>query len=247
MNRLQGKFAVVTGGAKGIGEKIVERFLSEGCEGVAILDYDAATANETVKRLLDSRVRAVRCDIGDAGEVEGAFREVYSHFGRIDILVNNAGLTRDAMVHKMTYEQWDTVLGVNLKGAFLCMKQVIAPMREQCYGKIINISSVSAYGNIGQANYAASKAGILGLAATAAQELGRKNITVNTVLPGYIDTDILKTVPEKVLRQWVEKIPLQRLGKPEEVASAVLFFASDDSSFVSGASLICSGGGVVSY
>jgi len=247
MGQLSGKYAVVTGGGKGIGRKIVERFLAEGAAGIAILDYDAEMANSTVTELADERVFAVRCDVSSVEMVEDAFHQVYGKFGRIDILINNAGLTRDAVLHKMTYEQWDTVLGANLKGAFLCMKQVIAQMREQNYGKIVNVSSTSAYGNIGQANYAASKAGMMGLTATAAKELGSKNITANVLVPGFVDTDIIKTVPEKVREQWIASIPLRRLGQPEELASAALFLASDESSFVTGSCLMCCGGGTVTY
>lgn len=193
-NQLENKYAVVTGGGKGIVRAIVERFLEENAAGVAIIDYDIETAGKTVEELNEDRVFAVKCDVSSVEQVEEAFAKALERMGRIDILINNAGLTRDKMMHNMTYEQWDTVLNANLKGAFICMKQVIPGMRERMYGKIVNISSTAAYGNAGQTNYSASKAGIMGLTCTAAKELGPKNITVNAVAPGYIATDILRTV-----------------------------------------------------
>lgn len=248
MGKLDGRYAVVTGGGRGIGQKIVERFAAEGAAGVAILEYDLASAQQTADSLdSGSNVLAIKCDVSDPEMTEAAFKQIYDAFGRIDILVNNAGITRDAMLHKMDIEQWDAVVNVNLKGAFLCLKQVVNPMREQNYGKIVNISSTSAFGNIGQSNYAASKAGLLGLTTTAAKELGRKNITVNAVLPGTIDTDMLKAVPEDTLALWRGVIPLGRFGQPEELAAAVLFLSCDDSSYVTGSSLICGGGSVISY
>ncbi len=248
MGKLDGRYAVVTGGGKGIGQKIVERFIEEGAAGVAILDYDIDSAQKTAEDPKNKgKAIAVKCDVSNAEMVADAFRQVYDAFSRIDILVNNAGLTRDAMLHKMDIDQWDLVLNANLKGAFLCLKQVVDGMREQNYGKIVNISSTSAYGNVGQSNYAASKAGLLGLTTTAAKELGRKNITVNAVLPGTIDTDMLAAVPEPTRALWRSVIPMGRFGQPEELASAVLFLSCDDSSYVTGSSLICAGGGTISY
>ena len=246
---MKNKYAVVTGGAKGIGRAVVERFIKEDIGGIAILDYDGETAAKTVKELDPNgeKLIFIQCDIGDHEAVEKSFSEVYQRFERIDILVNNAGVTRDAMLHKMTLEQWDTAINIDLSGVFYCMKQVIPHMREQKYGKIVNISSTSAYGNVGQANYAAAKAGLLGLTATAAKELGRKNITVNSVAPGYIDTDILKTIPEEILAQYIESIPCQRLGKPSEVAGVVFFLSCDDSSFVSGNCILCCGGSLIEF
>lgn len=248
MGKLKGKYCVVTGGARGIGEKIVERFVLEEAAGVAILDYDFTGASKVAASLNGStRVLAIHCDVGSADMVESSFEQIYKAFGRVDVLINNAGLTRDAMLHKMDITQWDTVLEANLKGAFLCMRQVVNEMRRQNYGKIVNISSSSAFGNVGQANYAASKAGILGLTATAAKELGRKNITVNAVLPGAIETEMLATVPEDTLSVWRSTIPLARFGQPEELAATVLFLSCDESSYVTGSSLICGGGSLISY
>ncbi|MDR1210793.1 MAG: 3-oxoacyl-ACP reductase FabG [Spirochaetaceae bacterium] len=246
MGNLAGRYAVVTGGAKGIGRKVAERFLRDGCAGIAILDYDRETAEKTSAEL-GSLVIPVHCDVSSKEMVEKAFQTVYEKFPRVDILVNNAGLTRDAMLHKMSLEQWLTVINADLTGIFLCMQQVVKAMREQCYGKIVNVSSTSAYGNPGQANYSAAKAGILGLTATTAKELGRRNITVNAVAPGFIDTDIIKTVPPETLEQWKQNIPMQRLGRPEEIADVIAFLSSDQSSYVTGCCIPCCGGGIIEF
>jgi NAD(P)-dependent dehydrogenase (short-subunit alcohol dehydrogenase family) len=248
MGKLDGRYTVVTGGGKGIGQKIVERFAAEGAAGIAILDYDLESAQKTAESLnYGGKVVVIHCDVSDAVKVADAFKQVYEAFGRVDVLINNAGITRDAMLHKMSIEQWDSVIDANLKSAFLCLQQVVAGMREQEYGKIVNISSTSAFGNVGQTNYSASKAGMLGLTATAAKELGRKNITVNAVLPGFIETDMLKAVPEPTRAMWRTVIPMGRFGEPEELANVVLFFSCDESSFVSGSSITCAGGGAISY
>jgi len=249
MDELKGKYAVITGGGKGIGRSTVERFLEENVAGVAILDFDIETANKTVSELAkkDVNLFAVKCDVSSETMVEAAFKEVYGKFPRLDILVNNAGLTRDAMLHKMTFEQWQTVINADLTGSYLCMKQVIPHMREQEYGKIINVSSTSAYGNPGQTNYSAAKAGLLGLTSTTAKELGRKNITVNVVLPDFVETDIIKTVPKETLELWRSMSPMQRGGKPEEIANVIVFLASDRASYVSGSSIVVSGGRITAY
>jgi 3-oxoacyl-[acyl-carrier protein] reductase len=246
MGDLSGKYAVVTGGGKGIGRKVVERFLNDNSAGIAILDYDKETAEKTSAEL-GNRVLAIPCDVGSKEMVERAFKIVYEKFPRIDILVNNAGLTRDAMLHKMSLEQWNTVITADLTGVFLCIRQVVNGMKEQGYGKIVNVSSGSAYGNMGQSNYSAAKAGILGLTATAAKELGRKNITVNAVAPGFIDTDIIKTVPPEILEQWKQGIPMQRLGRPEEIADVIAFLSSDESSYVTGCCIHCCGGSIIEF
>lgn len=249
MGKLNGKYAVVTGGGKGIGRAVVERFVAEEAAGIAILDYDIVTADATAAELCTEscKVFAVKCDVSSPEAVAAAFEEVFAQFPQVDILINNAGLTRDAMLHKMTLEQWDTVMNANLKGIFLCMRQVMPGMRERQYGKIVNISSISAYGNIGQANYAASKAGILGLTATAAKELGPKNITVNAICPSAIYTDIVKTIPQKLLEAIPGNIPLKRWGQPSEVASVVLFLSCEDSSFVTGEMMQVGGGDRISF
>lgn len=247
MGQIDGKFAVVTGGGKGIGRAVVERFLKEGAAGVAILDYDEETAKKTQAELADARVMVVKCDVSSSEMVKSAFAAVYAQFGRIDILVNNAGLTRDAMIHKMTEQQWDTVLDADLKGTFLCTQQVVPAMKEQLYGKIVNIASVAAYGNIGQANYAAAKAGVMAFTAVTARELAAKNITANCISPGFINTDILKTIPPEVAEKNKNFIPMKRVGEPEELAKVVLFLSSDESSYVTGVNINANGGMRISY
>ena len=244
MERFINKYAVVTGGAKGIGRAVVQRFIKEGINGIAILDYDDANMEKTASEFSSDRqkIKTIHCDIGDMSSIIKAFEKVAVQLPRVDILINNAGILRDVMMHKMDESQWDIVLNVNLKGAWQCMEQVIPGMRERQYGRIVSVSSISAWGNVGQANYAASKAGLLGLTASAAKELGRKNITVNAVAPGYIDTDIIKTVPQKIQDSWLQQIPLQRFGRPEEIASVIAFLASDDASYVSGSCVACNGG-----
>ena len=244
MSNLTGKYAIVTGAGKGIGKAIAKRFLEDGAAGVAIFEYDAELAAKTAKELdpTGKKVLAVKCDVSKEDQVAAAVKETAEKFGTIDILVNNAGITRDAMFHKMTNEQWDAVISVNLNGTYLPCKYVVPIMREKNYGKIVNISSTSAFGNIGQANYAATKGAVVSLTATLAKELGPKNITVNAIAPGMIDTDMLSTIPKEIMAEKIKSIPMKRLGATSELASAVAFFASDDSSFVTGQCLIVSGG-----
>lgn len=240
MIRLNNKVAIVTGGAQGIGAGIVNRFLEEGVS-VAVLDINGAKLQERWKEAGDQAV-TFECDVTDNNQVKRIFDEIYSHFGRVDILVNNAGITRDAIFHKMTEEQWHSVLDVNLTSMFHTCQAVIPQMRKQEYGKIVNISSVSSWGNAGQANYSASKAGVLGFTKTLAKENGGKNITVNAIAPGQIDTEMTKGLPENIQMMALMLTPAGRLGKPEEVASAVRFLASDDSSFINGECIHVNGG-----
>ena len=233
MSNLNGKYAIVTGGGKGIGAAIVKKFVEAQAAGVAILEYDFALAKKTAAEI-GGNVLPIKCDVSDQDQVKAAVEQVLAAFGRIDILVNNAGIIRDAMFHKMTDDQWFQVMNVNLFGTYYCCKQVIPLMREQSYGKIVNISSISANGNVGQTNYAASKAAIEGFTKSLAKESARKNITVNAIAPCGIDTDMQRSVPEANLRGLINAMPGQRLGNVEELAAAALFLASDDSSFVSG-------------
>jgi len=244
MGTLKDKYAVVTGAGKGIGRAIVERFLEDEVAGVAILEMDLALACATAKELdpTGERVIAVRCDVSKQDNVHEAFQTVFEKFGRVDILVNNAGITRDAMFHKMPIDMAKLVMDVHFYGTFYCCQEVIPGMRDRAYGKIINISSVSALGNVGQANYTAAKSAIEGFTRTLAMESGRKNITVNCIAPGMIDTDILKTIPEDIMKQKIASVPMQRLGKTSEVASVASFLASDDSSWVTGNVILCCGG-----
>ena len=244
MGNLTGKFAVVTGAGKGIGRAIVERFLEDNVQGVAILEWDLALAEATAKELdpTGERVIAVGCDVSNQEKVNEAFRQVFDRFGRVDILVNNAGITRDAMFHKMTMEQLQQVMNVHFFGTFYCCQAVIPGMRDRNYGKIVNISSVSALGNVGQANYTAAKSAIEGFTRTLAMESARKNITVNAIAPGMVNTDILKTIPADIMEQKIKATPAQRLGEPSEIASVVSFLASDDSSWVTGNCIMACGG-----
>lgn len=244
MSDFNGKVIVVTGAAQGLGKSIAERFLKDGAKGVAMLDLkeDALAAAARELDPANERALAVTCNVSDPDSVAQAFQVVFKRFDRVDILVNNAGITRDALVHKMTNEQFDMVLKVSLYGAFYCIKQVINQMRAQGYGRIISMSSLANRGNVGQANYAAAKAGIIGLTKTLAMELGPKNVTVNCIAPSLINTDIIKTVPEKVKESMTSAVPLRRVGEPEEVASLVAYLASDEAGYISGQCVNITGG-----
>ena len=243
MSNLNGKYAVVTGGGKGIGAAIARRFLEDGVAGVALLDYDGKLAADTAAKLDPTGKRAVpiTCDVSNAEQVQAAVAKVIATFGRIDILINNAGITRDAMFHKMDRTAWDAVLSVNLTGPYNLCREVFPLMRAQEYGRIVNISSTSAFGNVGQANYAATKAGLLGFTKSLAREGAPKNVVANVVAPGYINTDMFQAVPDKIIEKHLNNIPMKRLGEPEEIASVVSFLSSDDTSFMSGQCLIVSG------
>jgi len=244
MGKLTGRYAVVTGAGKGIGRAIAERFLEDDVAGIALFDMDAELVAATAKELdpTGEKAIAVACNVADQENVNQAIASVVEKFGRVDILVNNAGITRDAMFHKMTDAQAKMVMDVNFFGTFYCCQAVIAGMREREYGKIINISSTSAFGNIGQTNYAASKAAIDGFTRTLALESAKKNITVNSIAPGMIETDILKTIPADIMQQKINNVPAKRLGQPSEIASVASFLASDDSSWVTGNCILACGG-----
>ncbi|MDD5183410.1 MAG: 3-oxoacyl-ACP reductase FabG [Bacilli bacterium] len=237
MKRLEGKVAMVTGGAKGIGMEICKLFAEEGARVIALDMGEFIYDHE--------RVEKYNLNVTDVEAINKLVEYVTFKYRKIDILVNNAGITRDAMTRKMTDEMWDIVLDVNLKGVFN-MTRAFGPLMEaNNYGSIINISSVvGEYGNIGQANYSASKAGVIGISKTWAKEFARKgaNVRCNVIAPGYVMTDILKTVPEDLLQKFAEMTMLKRLGKPEEIAKAALFLASDDSSYVTGHVLSVNGG-----
>lgn len=241
------RIAVVTGAGKGIGRAIAERFLKEGVKGLALLDYNFEMVSQTAKELDPSGKIAipVKCNVADIESVKEAFDKVNELFGRVDILVNNAGITIDGMFHKMSYEAMHTVMGVNFFGVYNCCSQVINGMRERAYGKIVNISSTSSYGNAGQANYSASKGAIEGFTRTLAKESGRKNITVNAVLPGCIDTEMMRAVPEEKMKGILASHPMQRLGTVDEVANLVMFLSSDESSYISGECIITSGAYII--
>jgi len=244
MKNLAGKFCIVTGAGKGIGKAIAKRFLEEEAAGVAILEYDYDLAKATATELdpTGKKVLAVKCNVADSDMVKAAVDEVVATFGRVDVLINNAGITRDKIFHKMEDDDWYAVINVNLNGTYHCCKYVIPHMREQNYGKIVNLSSVSANGNVGQTNYAASKAAVEGFTKSLAKESGRKGITVNAIAPAGIDTDMQRSIPEANMQRLLSNIPMQRLGSVEELANAALFLASDDSSFVNGIVLPVNGG-----
>jgi len=244
MGRLDNKVAIITGGAQGIGKEAVIKFASEGAT-VVIWDVNGEKGNALVDEMKtkDGQAHFSKVDITDINSTNDAAKSVAEKFKKIDILINNAGITRDASLLKMTPDQWKQVIDVNLTGVFNCTKSVSPYMVEKGKGKIINTSSVvGIYGNFGQTNYVASKAGIIGMTKVWARELGRKGINVNAVAPGFIATEMVQTVPEKILENIKEKTPLGRLGNPEDIANAYLFLASEEANFVNGAVLSVDGG-----
>lgn len=242
--RLKGKVAIITGAASGIGLSTARRFVKEGA-CVAVVDIGAERVKEACAALdaPPDRIRGFVTDVTDRAGVDAMVAAVKAQWGRIDVLVNNAGVTKDARLVRMTDAQFDQVIGVNLKGVFVCTQAVAPTMIEQGAGVIINASSVvGLYGNFGQTNYAATKAGVIGFTKTWARELGPKGVRSVAVCPGFVETRILETIPEDVLAKMVEKVPMGRLGKPEEIASVYAFLASDDASYVNGAVIEVSGG-----
>ncbi len=241
----KGKTAVVTGGSRGIGRAICLELANCGVNIVLCYAGREYAANETVEacKRLGVEVCAVRCDVAREAEVKMLMNTALDMFGRIDILVNNAGISRDGLMMTMSEETFDTVVEANLKGSFLCMKAVTRVMMKQKFGRIINLSSiVGLRGNAGQVNYAASKAGIIGMTKAAAKELASRGITVNAVAPGFIDTEMTAALPEKIRTALVDSIPLRRQGAVEEVAKVVAFFAGDEASYITGQVLAVDGG-----
>ncbi|MBY9078452.1 3-oxoacyl-[acyl-carrier-protein] reductase [Paenibacillus sp. HN-1] len=242
---LRGQTALVTGASRGIGRSIALALAEHGVKVAVNYSGSEEAARDTVARIaeLGSEGIALRGNVGSSEEAEGLVKEVLGAWGKVDILVNNAGITRDNLIMRMKEEEFDQVIETNLKGVFNCLKAVTRPMMKQRYGRIINISSVvGVTGNPGQANYSAAKAGIIGLTKSAARELASRGITVNCIAPGFIDTDMTRALSEDVRADLAKGIPLARLGLPEEIASAVLFLASEGASYMTGQTLHVDGG-----
>ena len=242
--KLKGKVALVTGAAQGIG-KAVALLLARNGADIIVSDINLEKAEETAREVegLGQRALAVKTNVAEANDVEKMVQTALERFGRIDILINNAGITRDKLLLRMSDEDWDAVLGVNLRGTFLCTRAVIRPMAKQKSGKIVNIASVvGTMGNAGQANYGASKAGVIGFTKTVAREYAPRGINVNAIAPGYIETPMTEALPEKAKEELKRMIPMDRLGKPEDVAEAVLFLVSEASSYITGQVLHVNGG-----
>lgn len=243
--RFEGKVSLVTGSSRGIGRCVALRLAREGSD--IVVDYleHEKNADEVVESIkgIGRKTLKIRADVSDFSQVNNMVERTLETFGKIDILVNNAGTYKDKTLKKMSKETWDEVLNVNLDGVFNCTRSVINHMRERKTGRIINISSfVGQTGNIGQANYAASKAGVIGFTKTIARELANYNITVNAIAPGFVDTDMTRKLPKDTLESILKRIPLGRLATPKEIASAVLFLASDEASYITGQVLNVNGG-----
>ncbi len=246
MNQLQGKVALITGGARGIGNAIVLELADQGCD-VVICDVDLSAIDTVTEAIKKFNVRSlpVKADVSIASDVDVLVEQALNAFGHIDILVNNAGIARDNLLMRMSEEEWDLVIRVNLKGAFLCTRKVIRGMMKQRSGKIINIASVvGIMGNAGQANYAASKGGLIAFAKSIAKEVASRNIQVNIIAPGYIETEMTKGLPQQIKESFLADIPAGRPGQPGDIARIVSFLASPSSDYITG-QVICVDGGML--
>jgi 3-oxoacyl-[acyl-carrier protein] reductase len=246
--RFENQVAVVTGAGRGIGHAIAVRLAKEGAR-VASVSRTEANAQKTADEINAARADAAKAyavDVADQAAVQKAAEQIFEDFGRVDILVNNAGVTRDGLSMRMSMEDWDTVLNTNLKGAFNFIQAVMRPMIKQRSGRIINISSIAGLiGNAGQANYAASKAGLIGLTKTLARELASRGITVNAVAPGLIETDMTTVLSEEIRQNILKNVPLGKLGEPEDIAGAVAYLASAEAKYITGQVLTVDGGMVM--
>lgn len=239
------KVALVTGASRGIGRAIAKRLAADGMFVIVNYNGSEAAADQVVKEIVETGEEAVTycCNVSDFGAAEAMIKDIISRYGKLDILVNNAGITRDDLLMKMTEEAFDQVININLKGAFNTIRHCSRYMLKQRSGSIINISSVSGVlGNAGQANYSASKAGIIGLTKSAARELAARHVRVNAIAPGFVETEMTEKLPEKVIEEGKKQIPFGCFAKPEEIASAVAFLASDDSAYITGQVLCVDGG-----
>jgi len=250
MNLLSGQTAIVTGGTRGIGKGIATRFIEQGAS-VAIFGTNPERGNEALKELQvlaaeGQKVSFYQVDVGDAKQVEASMAQVYEDFGHVDILINNAGITRDNLLMRLSEEDWEQVININLKSVYNTCRAVIRPMMKARKGKIINITSVvGLMGNAGQTNYAASKSGMIGFTKSLAKEMGARNICVNCVAPGFIATDMTDALNEKQKEAILGQIPMQKLGQPEDIANAALYLASPLSDYVTGQVLTVDGGMVM--
>jgi 3-oxoacyl-[acyl-carrier protein] reductase len=242
--KLAGKVALVTGAAQGIG-KAVALLLARNGADMVVSDINLERAEETAKEVqtLGRKALAIKVDVAKLGDVEKMVEAILAQFGKVDILVNNAGIARDKLILRMTEEDWDAVLNINLKGTFNCTKAIVRHMSKQKSGKIVNIASVvGEMGNAGQGNYAASKAGVIGFTKTIAREFAQRGINVNAIAPGYIETPMTDALPEKAKEELKRLIPMDRLGQPEDVAEAVLFLVSESANYITGQVLNVNGG-----
>ena len=241
--RVKDRVAIVTGAAQGLGEGIALRLAEDGAK-IAAVDVNLEGANQIASRIqgMGREAAAFNTNVADKGQVQALCEAVAGKWGRIDILVNNAGITRDAMMKNMSEDQWDAVLSVNLKAPFLLIQAASRYMVEHKYGKIVNIASRAFLGNVGQANYSASKGGLVSLTRTSALELARFGINVNCIAPGPMNTPMVKTIPQDVFDRMLKSIPLGRIGEPQDIANAVLFLVSDEASFITGQTIFVCGG-----
>ena len=245
---LEGRTAIVTGAARGIGKAIAESLAARGAN-IAVADLRMELAEEAASEIATKTGReviALEVDVSDQASAKAMVKDAIAKFGKIDILVNNAGITRDGLIMRMKEADWDMVLDINLKGAFNCAQALTRPMMKQRYGRIINITSVSGIaGQAGQTNYSSSKAGLIGFTKALAKELGSRNITVNAVAPGFIETVLTLDLPEEIRDFSMKMTPMARFGQPEDIANAVAFLAAEESSFITGVTLQVDGGMVM--
>ena len=244
MNRFDGKVAIITGSARGIGKSVARLFAEQGAQ-VVIADILQEEIDATVHEFTSKGLKAVgsQCNITSEEEVELFMKDIYQQFGSIDILVNNAGITADNLIIRMKKNDWDKVLNVNLTGTFICTQKAARFMMKQRHGKVVNVSSIIGFiGNAGQANYAATKGGIIAFTKSVAKELASRNINVNAVAPGFIQTAMTDALPEEIQQKYLENIPIKRFGTPEDVGKLVLFLSSEDADYITGQTIIIDGG-----